>query len=111
MNKLNNFETLEHHKGRIFVSKLFKLENRGNICYLQNGEFLLLAYVSPSMLENKDLDTLIKDIVIANGTPYMLLEDIITCSVCGNSYDEGDVNIVDYPDDVCVNCEKNYTAG
>lgn len=32
----------------------------------------------------------------------------ITCSICGETFNEADVNIVDYPDDVCVNCEPNY---
>jgi len=32
----------------------------------------------------------------------------ITCSVCDKNYDEADVNIVDYDDDVCIICEKTY---
>lgn len=35
-------------------------------------------------------------------------ETKITCSVCGKTYDEEDVNIVDYALDVCVTCEKDY---
>ncbi|MFJ8100219.1 hypothetical protein [Lysinibacillus sp. NPDC096212] len=34
--------------------------------------------------------------------------ETITCSICGENFNEADVNIVDYPDDVCINCEPNY---
>lgn len=33
-----------------------------------------------------------------------------TCAVCGNTFDEVDVNMIDYDDDVCINCEKTYVA-
>lgn len=32
----------------------------------------------------------------------------IMCSICGHVLPEEDVNIVDYEDDVCVECEKQY---
>ncbi|MEY9973186.1 formylmethanofuran dehydrogenase subunit E [Lysinibacillus sp. RC46] len=35
-------------------------------------------------------------------------DSIITCSLCGKTFNEADVNVVDYSDDVCVNCEPNY---
>ncbi|MGE7843620.1 hypothetical protein ACQKNX_22925 [Lysinibacillus sp. NPDC093712] len=110
MNKWNNYETLEHHKGMIWVGKLIKTENKGNICVNQNGEFRVIAYVSPDMLEHKDLDTMVAEVVTAEGTQYLLEEDEtkITCSICGNTYDELMVNIVDYPDDVCLKCESQY---
>lgn len=108
MNKWNNQDTLEHFEGMIWVSNLFKTERRGNICFLKNDEFRVLAYISPDMLENKTLSTVVHEIVKANGTLYMLYEEPITCSICGKSYNEADVNIVDYPDDVCIKCEKTY---
>lgn len=37
-------------------------------------------------------------------------DSIITCSICGKTFNEADVNIVDYPDDVCINCEPNYVG-
>ena len=33
----------------------------------------------------------------------------IMCSICNKTFNETDVNIVDYEDDVCVNCEKTYS--
>jgi hypothetical protein len=33
-------------------------------------------------------------------------ESIITCSVCGKSFDEADVNIIDYDLELCIECEK-----
>ncbi len=111
MNKWNNYETLEHHEGMIWVSKLLKSENRGNICALENAEFRVLAYISPDQLENKDLNTIVTEIVKENGTSYMLDDDSkISCTICGKTFDESDVNIVDYPDDVCINCEKSYSV-
>ncbi|MDC3424228.1 hypothetical protein NC797_06865 [Aquibacillus sp. 3ASR75-11] len=35
-------------------------------------------------------------------------ETIITCSVCGRNFDEGDVNIIDYDLDLCISCEKKH---
>lgn len=35
-------------------------------------------------------------------------DSLITCSICGETFNEADVNVVDYLDDVCVNCEPNY---
>ncbi|RKJ45990.1 DUF3850 domain-containing protein, partial [Butyricicoccus sp. 1XD8-22] len=35
-------------------------------------------------------------------------ESIITCSGCGLDFDEGDVNIIDYDLDLCIQCEKKY---
>ncbi|MGG6448255.1 hypothetical protein [Pseudobacillus badius] len=102
MNKWNNFETLEHYQGHIWIGKTFKKENRGNICVLQNGDFRVLGYVSPEMLADKDLKKLIYDTVESRGTLWMLEdESLITCSVCGHSYKEEKVNVVDYVDDVC----------
>ncbi|WP_370083669.1 hypothetical protein [Lysinibacillus sp. RC46] len=61
------------------------------------------------MLEGKDLDTLVAELVTAEGTQYLLEDETkITCSICGNTYDELMVNIVDYPDDVCLNCVSRY---
>lgn len=37
-------------------------------------------------------------------------ESIITCSVCGNNFEEGDVNIIDYDLDLCTECEKEFLA-
>ncbi len=93
----------------IWVGKLLKTENKGNICVNQNGEFRVIAYVSPEMLEGKDLDTLVSEVVTSEGTQYLLEEDEtkIACSFCGNTYDELTVNIVDYPDDVCLKCEAD----
>ncbi len=35
-------------------------------------------------------------------------DSLITCSICSKTFEESEVNIVDYSDDVCVNCEPNY---
>ncbi|MFD2328816.1 hypothetical protein ACFSR7_06085 [Cohnella sp. GCM10020058] len=35
-------------------------------------------------------------------------ENLVTCSVCGCGRHESDVNIIDYPIDVCVICEPKY---
>jgi len=43
-----------------------------------------------------------------NKAETLEIDTSITCSVCGKTFDEGQVNIVDYDDDVCVNCEKTY---
>ncbi|MED1738161.1 hypothetical protein P4U97_01250 [Bacillus swezeyi] len=32
--------------------------------------------------------------------------ELATCSLCGFSYDATEINMVDYDDDLCVNCEK-----
>ncbi|MBQ0137939.1 MAG: hypothetical protein KBT36_01435 [Kurthia sp.] len=105
MDEWNNYETLEHHEGMIWVSKLFKTENRGNICMLKNGHFHVLAYIAPAQLKTKDLNTVVMETLNAAGIRNM---EYITCSICGKDFDEADVNIVDYPDDVCISCEKNY---
>ena len=76
---------------------------------LKENDFQVLAYISPEQYEKKDFDSLVNDTLTALGVTWMLQEDNITCSVCGKSYDEEDVNIVDYEDDVCVNCEKTYS--
>lgn len=34
-------------------------------------------------------------------------DSLITCSICSKTFEESE-NIVDYSDDVCVNCEPNY---
>lgn len=36
-------------------------------------------------------------------------ETLITCSVCGITFEEEEVNITDYDLDLCVTCEKNGT--
>lgn len=71
MNKWNNYETLEHHEGMIWVSKSFEKENRGNICVLHNDEFRVLAYIAPNQFKGKSVTTLVEEVVKANGTPYM----------------------------------------
>lgn len=45
---------------------------------------------------------------IKNNTNYDELdrEDDITCSICGDTFEELKVNIVDYDDDICVSCES-----
>lgn len=109
MNKWNNFETLEHFRGYIWISKELKETSKGNVCVLQDGQFKVLAYIEPSRLEKQDLESLIHNIVKANGTLWMLEEeDLITCTVCNNMYEEEQVNIVDFEDDVCVYCEETY---
>lgn len=109
MNIWNNFDTLEHHKGQIWVSKSFRTENLGNICILINEDFHVLAYISPERLKTKDLATIVNEVVEANGTAYMLEDETtIMCSVCCKVFNEADVNIVDYVDDVCISCEKQY---
>ncbi|WP_071459815.1 hypothetical protein [Bacillus massilinigeriensis] len=35
-------------------------------------------------------------------------DGMITCSLCGIDYNEADVNVLDYEEPVCVNCEPEY---
>ena len=109
MTVYNNTETLDHHEGLIWVSKSFQTEKRGNICVFLKGTFQVLAYVSPAQLENKDLHTLVHEVITANGSPYMLEETTIMCMICNKLFHEADVNIVDYEDDVCIHCEPTYS--
>lgn len=71
MNKWNNYETLEHYNGMIWVSKSLEKEKRGNICVLHNDEFRVLAYIAPYQLAGKNVTTLIEEVLNANGTLYM----------------------------------------
>lgn len=113
MDNYNNLKDLIHFKGGIWISKIFESENRGNIC-LKNqhsGEFQVIAYISPSELENRDFKVVVESTLKALGLiKWLELEDesIITCSVCGLNFDEGDVNIIDYELDLCVQCEKSH---
>ena len=44
--------------------------------------------------------------IIKDDTNYDELDrEDITCSICGDTFGESKVNIVDYDDDVCVGCE------
>lgn len=56
---------------------------------------------------NNDLDVM--DMVDNFENVYELLEDKpVTCAVCGESFDEADVNCVDYEIDLCIDCESDY---
>lgn len=35
-------------------------------------------------------------------------DEIASCSVCAKDYHEGEVNMIDYEDDVCQNCLQKY---
>jgi hypothetical protein len=35
-------------------------------------------------------------------------EKMVTCSLCGIEYNREDVNMTDYDENVCVNCEPEY---
>ncbi|MEK5081077.1 hypothetical protein MKX73_19315 [Solibacillus sp. FSL W7-1436] len=72
MNKWNNYETLEHFKGKVWVSKSLATEKKGNVCVFFKDDFHVLAYISPNQLEKNDLSTVVKAIVEATGTSLML---------------------------------------
>lgn len=38
----------------------------------------------------------------------MMEQLIATCSVCGNDFDEVDINMMDYELDLCAKCERKY---
>jgi hypothetical protein len=35
-------------------------------------------------------------------------DEIATCGVCGKDYHESKINMIDYDDDVCLNCLQQY---
>ncbi|MFJ7922505.1 hypothetical protein ACIQ6U_22635 [Lysinibacillus fusiformis] len=47
-------------------------------------------------------------VITKSQTALEWFDSTITCSICGKTFKESEVNIVDYSDDVCVNCEPNY---
>lgn len=113
MDNYNNLNNLTHFKGAIWISKSFNTEKKGNICLKvqDTGEFQVLSYISPIQLKNRNVKDVVESSINALGLMKWLEfedESIITCSVCGFSYDEGDVNIVDYELDLCVVCEKGH---
>lgn len=113
MGNYNNIKDLIHFKGGIWISKSFNTEKRGNIC-LKNqdtGEFQVLAYISPLEIVNRHFEDVIESNLKALGLlKWLEFEDesVITCSSCGFSFDEGDVNIIDYDLDLCIQCEKEH---
>lgn len=38
----------------------------------------------------------------------MTNEFLVTCSKCGESFEEAEVNMIDYEDDLCIECEKEH---
>lgn len=74
MNQWNNFQTLRHYEGIIWVSKLFETESRGNICFYKSGDFHVIAYVAPEEYIEKGLDGVVKSRVHGLGLQYMLEE-------------------------------------
>jgi hypothetical protein len=82
--------------------------------------FTYLEFITKYSLNDWDKLECIKTYV-ENGNIYKLYlsrdlgyvsidqeEMAIMCSVCGTDFPEGDVNIVDYEDDVCIHCESTY---
>ena len=94
----------------LFKAILYVLDNE-KVEYDQNyGELKeqIIRYTENEVTDLLDLLEIFYK-VIKDNTNYDELdrEDYITCSICGNSFEESKVNIVDYDDDVCVNCEEN----
>ncbi|WP_144624775.1 hypothetical protein [Bacillus velezensis] len=122
MNVYNNFETLGHYKGSIWVTKHQPdLEQKGlNVCSLIDGDFKVLYYIVKTKNGYtfdhgefyKDLDGIINEVLSSLGLLNLLSvepdESVITCQKCNKTFYEGDVNIVDYPIDLCVKCEEEY---
>lgn len=122
MDEYNNFETLDHFKGSIWVTKHQKdSEQKGlNVCSLVNGKFKVLHYIIKSEKGYtfdqtkfyKELEEIIEMILISLGAMNLLKtkpdESVITCQKCNKTFYEGNVNIVDYSIDLCVKCEEDY---
>lgn len=99
------------HNEKIFKAILYVLDNE-NIEYdLKYGELReqIIRYTETEVIELLDVIEPFYQAIKGN-TNYDELdrEDDITCSICGESFEESLVNIVDYDDDVCVKCEENY---
>lgn len=114
MNKYNNYSTLNHYKGSIWITKIDEAkENQGiNICLKTNDDYNVLCYVIKSKKgytfnHNKyySLDDIVYSFLESYGTLWML-EDRATCQVCNKSFLETDINMIDYELDVCTQCEK-----
>ncbi|MCY7947947.1 hypothetical protein P8891_05715 [Bacillus atrophaeus] len=122
MNVYNNFETLSHYKGSIWVTEhQSDSEEKGlNLCSLIGGDFKVLYYIIKTKNGYtfdhgkfyKDLDEIINEALSSLGLLNLLDvepdESIITCQKCNKTFNEGNVNIVDYPIDLCVKCEEEY---
>lgn len=63
---------IEYHKGYIWISKILNTEKRGNIYLKNNGEYHVMAYITPEQYEQGTLDEIIRSISDANGTLWML---------------------------------------
>lgn len=72
MRKLSEYMNTEKFSGSVWISKDLKIKNRGNVYEKTKNDFRVLAYISPSMLEGKDVDSVVRGIIKANGTMRML---------------------------------------
>lgn len=96
---------------KIFKAILYVLDKE-NIEYEQKYSELreqIIRYTETEVIELLDVIEPFYQAIKGN-TNYDELdkEDDITCSICGESFEESLVNSVDYDDDVCVKCEVNY---
>lgn len=87
-----------HHNGVSSISRRYTSMEKAFLHILNNFN------------ENANIKNKYETIENYINTNKIVSEETITCAICNQSLDEADVNTVDYPDDVCVNCEKDYKA-
>jgi len=94
---------------KVFKAILYVLDKEGIEYDQKYGELReqIIRYTETEVEELLDVIEPFYQVIKVN-TNYDELdrEDDITCSICGDSFEESKVNIVDYEDDVCVNCEE-----
>lgn len=100
-----------HYSGNIWVSKEVQEGNGFNVAILENSNLRVLGYTQG------ELDKAVRSILKSYGwydhvISRMLAdeEEIATCSICRRNFYEGDVNMTDYEDDVCIVCEPRYKS-
>ncbi|MDR6779376.1 hypothetical protein J2W98_003656 [Paenibacillus peoriae] len=99
-----------HYSGKVWLSEGYKERQRFNVAVLQNNELKVLGYVPQGNPEDAVIKILKSYGWFDHYISYLLAEEdeIIMCTVCNQNYYEGDVNIVDYEDDMCILCEAKY---
>ena len=75
MEKWNNYETLEHYKGKVWISKKLRTKKAGNVCFKHKEEFRVMAYLAPNIFEGSTFDQVIYDTLKAQGFTDSIYED------------------------------------
>ncbi|MFB5761079.1 hypothetical protein [Paenibacillus medicaginis] len=98
--------TYTKYAGQIWVSAGVGF----NVALLkETGELKVLGF------GNGEAEKVVIQVLKTNGwsdhyIAYLLSEkdEVATCAVCGQTYHENQVNLVDYEEDVCMLCEPKY---